>query len=138
MSHRQGIQSKNIRERNHAPKTSVKGIRPAGVNQLGAKAGNKITEKGKSDFRGEPLREGKSFQPCPFGNELTMGTNGPGKGVVNYGKSGSQGLQGTPSYGSPAQPGIFEPLSLSRKAIDDLYGPQRWETENTDWGDVDE
>ena len=104
----------NLRERSHKPQTNVKGIRPAGVNQLGAKYGDHVTERPKTGFRGEPMREGKSFQPCGFGNEQTMGTNGPGKGMNLYGKSGTN-----------QQYGAANPGNAPNKSTDILksYGP---------------
>jgi hypothetical protein len=64
---------------------------------------NRRTE---SDYRGEPLHGGRSFQPTPFGNEvaLNVGKGGCGTGRTLYGQSGSQGMHSKPNPGMPGLP----------------------------------
>jgi hypothetical protein len=93
--------------------TGSHSTRPAGVNQIGAMYGNKVTHmKGTTDFRGERLHNDRSFQPTKFGNEvaLNVGKGGPGTGRTLYGQSGSQGCHGQPAAGNPPPNRQRDPL----------------------------
>ena len=83
-----------------------------GVSQFGESVGNHITNKGTSNYRGDPVRG--SFRPpgspgsVPLGNEIAtnVGAGGPGKGRTLYGQSGFQAMHGAPNPGNaPAKPG---------------------------------
>src|SRR6516165_2374502 len=71
---------------------------PGGVGQLGEKQGSHITRHSDSNYRGEPLHGGRSFQPVKFGNEvaLNVGKGGPGTGRDVH-ACGSQGNHGQPA-----------------------------------------
>jgi hypothetical protein len=64
--------------------------------------GSHVTRGEESNYRGDPLHSGGSFQPTRFGNEvaLNVGKGGPGTGRTVY-ASGSQGTQGTTNPGNP-------------------------------------
>ena len=66
--------------------TGSYGTNPGGVGQLGQKQGSHITRHSDSDYRGDPLHSGRSFQPVPFGNEvaLNVGKGGCGTGRTIY------------------------------------------------------
>jgi len=76
---------------------------PGGVGQLGQSQGSHVTRGQESNYRGEPLHGGRSFNPTKFGNELAtnVGRGGPGAGRVCYGQSGSQGMHGATNPGNP-------------------------------------
>ena len=80
--------------------------RAGGVGQLGQKQGSHVTSHDESDYRGEPLHGGRSFQPVPFGNQLALNVKGggPGAGRTLHGQSGSQGCHGQPAQGAPGLP----------------------------------
>jgi hypothetical protein len=83
--------------------TGSRGANPGGVGQLGQKQGDHVTRGGSSDYRGDPLHSGRSFNPVKFGNEIAtnVGKGGPGTGRNLYGQSGSQGCHGQPASGNP-------------------------------------
>jgi len=80
--------------------------RPGGVGQLGNIQGSHVTSHDDSDYRGESLHSGPSFQPVPFGNQIAtnVGKGGPGAGRTLHGQSGSQGCHGQPAQGAPGLP----------------------------------
>ena len=98
-----GPKSKNVVQPSVRTGTGSYGTNPGGVGQLGQKQGSHITRHSDSDYRGEPLHSGRSFQPVPFGNEvaLNVGKGGCGTGRTNYGQSGSQGTHGATNPGNP-------------------------------------
>jgi hypothetical protein len=79
-----------------------RGTNPGGVGQLGNIQGSHVTRGEDSNYRGDPLHSGRSFQPVKFGNEvaLNVGKGGCGTGRTVY-ASGSQGTQGSTSPGNP-------------------------------------
>jgi hypothetical protein len=79
-----------------------RGTNPGGVGQLGNMQGSHVTRGEESNYRGDPLHGGRSFQPVKFGNEvaLNVGKGGCGTGRTIY-KTGSQGMQGGTNPGSP-------------------------------------
>jgi hypothetical protein len=82
-----------------------RGTNPGGVGQLGNKQGSHITRGEESNYRGDPLHSGRSFQPTPFGNEIAARTVcGPGGSRKVY-ASGSQGMTGQPASGNPPAQG---------------------------------
>jgi hypothetical protein len=93
-----------------------RGTNPGGVGQLGNKQGSHITRGEESNYRGDPLHRGRSFQPVPFGNEvaLNVGKGGCGTGRTLYGQAGSQGTHG------PTNPGN---APAKHRDILSSYGP---------------
>jgi len=103
MSHKPagGIKSGvNNRSAGYRAGGRVREVRPGGADQLGRKVGSHTMYGGDTNYRGEKLYGDKSFQPCVMGNKQTMGTNGPGKGMNLYGKSGSQNQYGAANPGN--------------------------------------
>ena len=94
-----------------------RGTNPGGVGQLGNMQGSHVTRGEESNYRGDPLHSGPSFQPVPFGNQvaLNVGKGGPGTGRTLYGQSGSQGCHGQPASGNPRP--------VSDRHIISSYGP---------------
>jgi hypothetical protein len=82
--------------------TGSRSANPGGVGQLGNAQGTHVTRGEESNYHGDPLHSGRSFQPVPFGNEvaLNVGKGGPGTGRTVY-ASGSQGTQGATNAGNP-------------------------------------
>src|SRR6516162_11043917 len=78
-----------------------RGTNPGGVGQLGQKQGSHVTRGQESDYRGDPLHSGRSFQPVKFGNEvaLNVGKGGPGTGREVM-RSGGQGTHGAVNAGN--------------------------------------
>jgi hypothetical protein len=62
---------------------------------------NRRTE---SDYRGEPLHGGRSFQPVPFGNEIAARTVCKPGGSREVLRSGGQGTHGSVNPGMPGLP----------------------------------
>jgi hypothetical protein len=93
-----------------------RGTNPGGVGQLGQIQGSHVTRGEESNYRGDPLHSGRSFQPVPFGNEvaLNVGGGGPGKGRDVH-ASGSQGVHGGTNPGNPRPQG---------RDILSSYGPE--------------
>jgi hypothetical protein len=86
--------------------TGSRGTNPGGVGQLGQMQGSHVTRGQESNYRGDPLHSGRSFQPVKFGNEvaLNVGKGGCGTGRTIY-KTGSQGMQGSTNPGNPRPQG---------------------------------
>jgi hypothetical protein len=96
--------------------TGSRSTNPGGVGQIGQSQGSHVTRGEESNYRGDPLHSGRSFQPVPFGNEVALNVKGGGCGTGRtiY-KTGSQGTQGQPAAGNP-------PPVPSRHIIES-YGP---------------
>jgi hypothetical protein len=111
--------------------TGSRGTNPGGVGQLGQMQGSHVTRGEESNYRGDPLHSGRTFQPVPFGNEvaLNVGPGGCGTGRTIY-KTGSQGTQGT-------NPG--NPRPVPSRHIIDSYGPdyRRPDNPHRSGGDTD-
>jgi hypothetical protein len=83
----------NVGVRKGAPAT---GVRPAAVSQWGSSIGNKITDGGKTAYRGEKYATATpAGGNVPLGNQvaLNVGGGGPGKGREVM-RSGAQGVHG--------------------------------------------
>jgi hypothetical protein len=93
------------------------GTSPGGAGQLGQKQGSHVTRGEESNYRGDPLHSGRSFQPVKFGNEvaLNVGKGGCGTGRTLYGQAGSQGTHGATDPGNPRP--------VSDRHIISSYGP---------------
>jgi hypothetical protein len=75
-----------------------------GVGQIGASQGRHLTNRDDSNYRGEPLHAGRSFNPVKYGNEIALNSkSAPGQGRTIY-KTGSQGTQGSVNPGAPGLP----------------------------------
>jgi hypothetical protein len=97
--------------------TGSRSANPGGVGQLGNMQGSHVTRGEESNYRGDPLHSGRSFQPVPFGNEvaLNVGPGGCGTGRTIY-KTGSQGTQGATNPGNPRP--------VPQRHIIESYGPE--------------
>jgi hypothetical protein len=97
-----GYGSRQVTERPVRTGSGSHATTPGYTGQLGQKQGSHITRGQESNYRGEPMHVGRSFQPVPFGNEvaLNVGKGGCGTGRTIY-KTGSQGTQGTTNPGNP-------------------------------------
>ena len=75
-------------------------MRPGGVGQLGQKQGSHVTRHSDSNYRGEPLRGGRGYEPPGMISDPVKAV-GVGGGRTIY-ASGSQGTQGSVNPGNPA------------------------------------
>ena len=102
-----GYGSRILTERPVRTGSGSRGTNPGGVGQIGNMQGSHVTRGEDSNYRGDPLHRGPSFQPVPFGNQvaLNVGKGGPGTGRDVH-ASGSQGVHGGTNPGNPrAVPG---------------------------------
>jgi hypothetical protein len=90
---------------------------PGYAGQLGQAQGTHVTRGGESNYRGEPMHSGRSFNPTKYGNEIAtnVGRGGPGAGRTLYGQAGSQGVHGGTNSGNPRPQG---------RDILSSYGPE--------------
>jgi hypothetical protein len=111
-----GIGSRVVTERPVRIGSGSRGTNPGGVGQLGNMQGSHVTRGEESDYRGDPLHAGRSFQPTMFGNQkaLDVGKGGPGTGRDVH-ASGSQGVHGGTNPGNPRP--------VSDRHIISSYGP---------------
>jgi hypothetical protein len=74
--------------------TPATGVRPAATSQFGSSIGNKITDGGKTAYRGEKYATATPIS-VPLGNEIAtnVGGGGPGAGREVM-RSGAQGVHG--------------------------------------------
>ena len=87
---------------------------PGYAGQLGQKQGSHVTRGQESNYRGEPMHRGRSFNPTPYGNEVAANTVcGVGGSRTIY-SSGSQ--SGSGGHG-PSNPGNPRPQAR------DILGP---------------
>src|SRR6516225_3651806 len=110
--------------------TGSRGTNPGGVGQLGQMQGSHVTRGQESNYRGDPLHSGRSFQPVKFGNEvaLNVGKGGCGTGRTIY-KTGSQGMQGTTNPGNPRP--------VPARHVIESYGPESSRSRNPNRSDTD-
>jgi hypothetical protein len=110
--------------------TGSRGTNPGGVGQLGNMQGSHVTRGEESNYRGDPLHSGRSFQPVPFGNQvaLNVGQGGCGTGRTIY-KTGSQGMQGANNPGNPP--------SVPQRHVIESYGPESSRPHNPNRSDTD-
>jgi hypothetical protein len=109
-----GIKSRVNREVGYRQGAPRRAANKAGVGQFGQAQGDHITEHGATGYRGIRAFDGDAGYPSKLGNEwsasMTGAKTGPGKSVTtNYGKSGSQGMQGAANPGMPATKGELFP-----------------------------
>jgi len=100
-----GIGMNKVVHRPHGktePKANA--YRPQGVSQYGGMQGSHVTREGDSDYRGEPKRGGRGYEPPGMISDPVKAV-GVGGGRTNYGQSGSQGCHGTPAQGNPPPAG---------------------------------
>jgi hypothetical protein len=101
-----GIASNKVVQKPVMTGKSARQYHQGGVSQFGESVGNHITNKGTSNYKGDPVRG--SFRPpgtpgsVPLGNQIAgnVGAGGPGKGRTLYGQSGMQGTHGSPAPGN--------------------------------------
>jgi hypothetical protein len=113
--------------------TGSRSTNPGGVGQLGNMQGSHVTRGEDSNYRGDPLHSGRSFQPTPFGNEvaLNVGKGGCGTGRTIY-SSGSQ--SGGGGHG-PSNPG--NPRPVPGRHVIESYGPDYRRPGNPHRSDTD-
>jgi hypothetical protein len=92
--------------------------------------GSHVTRGEESNYRGDPLHRGGSFQPVKFGNEvaLNVGKGGCGTGRTIY-KTGSQGVQGATNPGNPRP--------VPARHVIESYGPDYRKPGNPNRSDTD-
>ena len=77
--------------------------RPQGVSQWGQMQGSHVTREGDSNYRGEPKRGGRGYEPPGMISDPVKAV-GVGGGRTIY-SSGSQCQTGAANPGSPRPPG---------------------------------
>jgi hypothetical protein len=106
-----GVNSNKVVSRNVRVGTPAKGVRPAAISQFGSSIGNKITDGGKTAYRGERYLEGKT----PAGGNVRLGNEVAASTVCGVGgsrtvmRSGGQGTHGAVNPGQ-ATPGANKPV----------------------------
>jgi len=125
-----GYGSRVVTERPVRTGTGSRGTNPGGVGQLGNVQGSHVTRGEESNYRGDPLHSGRSFQPVPFGNQvaLNVGRGGPGTGRDVH-ASGSQGVHGGTNSGNPRP--------VPAKHVLESYGPESSRPRNPNRSDTD-
>jgi len=100
MGRNQGIQGKNVVHRPHG-KTEPRAnkYRPQGVSQYGQMQGSHITREKESDYRGEPKRGGRGYEPPGMISDPVKAVGVGGGRTIH--SCGSQGLQGSTNPGNP-------------------------------------
>jgi hypothetical protein len=101
-----GIASNKITQQSVRTGKPARQWHQGGVSQFGESVGAHTTNKGESNYRGDPVRG--SYRSAgtpgsvPLGNQLAtnVGVGGPGKGRTLYGQSGFQGMHGAPNPGN--------------------------------------
>jgi len=73
--------------------------RPQGVSQYGGMQGSHMTHGGDSNYRGEPKRGGRGYEPPGMISDPVKAV-GVGGGRTIY-QAGTQGVQGQPAAGNP-------------------------------------
>src|SRR6516165_6976222 len=61
--------------------TGSRSTNPGGVGQLGQMQGSHVTRGEESNYRGDALHSGRSFQPVKFGNEVALNVGKGGCGT---------------------------------------------------------
>jgi hypothetical protein len=124
-----GYGSRVVTERPVRVGTGSRSTNPGGVGQLGQVQGTHVTRGGESNYRGDPLHIGRSYQPVKFGNEiaLNVGRGGPGTGRDVH-ASGSQGVHGGTNSGNPRPQG---------RDILSSFGPESSRPRNPNRSDTD-
>ena len=106
-----GINSNKVVHRPHGKTEPVANkYRPQGVSQYGQMQGSHVTRGQESNYRGEPKRGGRGYEPPGMISDPVKAV-GVGGGRTIY-KTGSQALTGS---GGPAKPSGRDILSS--------YGP---------------
>jgi hypothetical protein len=95
-----GISSNKVVHRPHGKtEPRANAYRPAGVSQYGGMQGSHVTERRESDYRGEPKRGGRGYEPPGMISDPVKAV-GVGGGRTIY-SCGSQGTQGAVNPGNP-------------------------------------
>src|SRR5262249_6726394 len=94
-----GISSNKVVHRPHGKTEPVANkYRPQGVSQWGQAQGSHVTRGGESNYRGEPKRGGRGYEPPGMISDPVRAV-GVGGGRTIY-ASGSQGMTGRPAPGN--------------------------------------
>jgi hypothetical protein len=96
-----------------APKVEprARAMSPGGVGQLGSAQGNHVTNRGTTDYRGEPLMRGSGYNP-PVGptNNVAACVVGGGRTIHKTGTQDQHGpVAGSPKPSVPHILGSFGP-----------------------------
>jgi hypothetical protein len=91
--------NKHVERRAPKVEPRANAYRPQGVSQYGNMVGNHVTSTLNTDYRGEPKRGGRGYEP-PVGPTDNVAACGVGGGRKTY-SSGSQSTWGDVSPGSP-------------------------------------
>ena len=95
-----GLHSRQVTHRPHGktePRTHAK--HPGGVGQFGEMQGSHMTNRGESDYRGEPKRGGRGYEPPGMISDPVKAV-GVGGGRTIY-KTGTQCQTGPVNPGNP-------------------------------------
>jgi len=104
MAHNQGIRSKNVTHRSAGKvEPRANAYRPQGVSQYGGMQGAHMTHGDESNYRGEPKRGGRGYEPPGMISDPVKAV-GVGGGRTIY-SSGSQCQTGAPNPGMPRPQG---------------------------------
>ena len=99
-----GLGMNKVVHRSHGKTEPVANkYRPQGVSQWGQMQGAHVTREGDSNYRGEPKRGGKGYEP-PGMISNPVSAVGVGGGRTIY-KTGSQCQTGSVNPGTPRPPG---------------------------------
>ena len=125
-----GMGSRVVTERPVRVGAGSRSTNPGGVGQLGNMQGSHVTRGEDSNYRGDPLHSGRSFNPVPFGNQvaLNVGKGGPGTGRDVH-ASGSQGVHGGTNPGNPRP--------VPARHVIESYGPESSRSSNPNRSDTD-
>ena len=96
-----GINSNKVVHRPHGKTEPVANkYRPQGVSQYGQMQGSHTTNRRtESDYRGEPKRDGRGYEPPGMISDPVKAVGVGGGGTIH--SCGSQGLQGNVNPGQP-------------------------------------
>src|SRR6516164_4284150 len=95
-----GLYSRQVVHRPHGKTEPVANkYRPQGVSQWGQAQGTHTTNRTESDYRGEPKRGGRGYEPPGMISDPVKAVGVGGGRTVH--SSGSQGTHGSVSPGNP-------------------------------------
>jgi hypothetical protein len=105
-----GAKGKNVVHRPHGKtEPRANAYRPQGVSQWGQMQGSHMTNRGESDYRGEPKRGGRGYEPPGMISDPVKAVGVGGGRTIH--SCGSQGLQGAPNPGNPPPNRQRDPLN---------------------------
>jgi len=99
-----GYGSSVVTERPVRTGTGSYATTPGYAGQLGQKQGSHTTRAGESNYRGEPMHAGRSFNPAPYGNQVAASTVcgvGGSRTIYSSGSQSGGGGHGSANPGNP-------------------------------------